>query len=237
MVTMATRLIVSTVLLAGAVLTWSAAEVARDLGARHEAVATLQPLPSDGPARGIGGWRRRLIALVDRTAGRQGGSSRYWQGDYRSLTDPARADADDPALLIVSANAALRQAQREAGGRPVSVERLDQVLQAYASVLRNAGFDRDAAFNYEYVSRLRDTVARAKPAGARPDAARQGAPAGPPPQPAPGELPVGPTIHGRPGTHPPASRGEEFEIITPMNYGDREAQPEPTPGVKLPKKG
>jgi hypothetical protein len=52
-----------------------------------------------------------------------------------------------------------------------------------------------------------------------------------------GELPDGPTIHGRPGTHPQPSRGEEFEILTPMNYGDREAQPEPTPGVKLPKKG
>jgi hypothetical protein len=233
---MATRLVIGTLLVTAAVVAWNAASIADDLAARHEAVATLQPLPAEAPARGIGSWRERLIALVDRTAAQQDGSSRYWQGDYRSLTDPARAVADDRGLLIVSANAALRQAQREAGGRPVSVDRLDQVLQAYASVLRNVGFDRDAAFNYEYVSRLRDTVARAKPTGARPEAARQQAPAGPP-QPAPGDLPVGPTIHGRPGTHPPASRGEEFEIITPMNYGDREAQPEPTPGVKLPKKG
>ena len=37
--------------------------------------------------------------------------------------------------------------------------------------------------------------------------------------------------------HPPSTKGEEFEVITPMDYGDREAQPEPTPGVKLPRKG
>ena len=52
-----------------------------------------------------------------------------------------------------------------------------------------------------------------------------------------GGLPAGPTVHGRPGMHPPSTKGEEFEVITPMDYGDREAQPEPTPGVKLPRKG
>lgn len=232
---MTTRLVIGTLLLTAAVVAWNAASVADDLAARHQAVATLQPLPSDTPARGIGGWRQRLVALVDPSAGQQGGASRYWQGDYRALTDPVRADANEAGLLIISANAAFRQAQRDAGGRLASVDRLDQVLQAYASVLRNAGFDRDAAFNYEYVSRLRDGVARAKPTAARSDTPRRDGPAVRPP--AAGDLPDGPTIHGRPGRHPPASRGEEFEIITPMNYGDREAQPEPTPGVKLPKKG
>ena len=82
---------------------------------------------------------------------------------------------------------------------------------------------------------MRDTLARGKPPGPRDP--RREPPAPPTPARAPGELPGGPTIHGRPGTHPQPSRGAEFEIITPMNYGDREAQPEPTPGVKLPKKG
>jgi len=96
--------------------------------------------------------------------------------------------------------------------------------------LKNSGFDRDAAYNYEYVARLRDAAARAKP---RPE------PSSRPPvrNPRPGEFPDGPTIHGRPGMHPPATKGEEFEVLTPMNFGDREAQPEPTPGMRLPKKG
>jgi hypothetical protein len=103
--------------------------------------------------------------------------------------------------------------------------------------LKNGGFDRDAAYNYEYVARLRDAAARAKPGSAKSPAADRGRqPAQPRPR-RPGDLPDGPTIHGRPGTHPPATRGEEFEVLTPMDFGDREAQPEPTPGVKLPKKG
>jgi hypothetical protein len=36
---------------------------------------------------------------------------------------------------------------------------------------------------------------------------------------------------------PPTTKGEEFEVLTPMDYGDREAQPEPTTGRKLPPKG
>ena len=38
------------------------------------------------------------------------------------------------------------------------------MLQAYAGVLKNSGFDRDAAYNYEYVARLRD-AGRAREAG------------------------------------------------------------------------
>jgi hypothetical protein len=236
MATIATRLILSAVLLGGAVAAWAAAGVADDLAVRREAMATLQPPPAAAPAHGVGAWRSGLAALLDDTAKTSRDVSLYWQGEYRALSESAHAEAADAALLIVSANAAFRQAQRDAGGRPPSVDRLDQVLQAYAGALRNAGFDRDAAFNYEYVSRLRDTVARSKPP-VRGDAGRVNQESGPASAARPDDLPDGPTIHGRPGRHPQPSRGEEFEIITPMNYGDREAQPEPTPGVKLPKKG
>ena len=88
----------------------------------------------------------------------------------------------------------------------------------------------DAAYNYEYVVRLRESVARAKGA-----AAAQIAKA--PPVTPSTDLPVGPTIHGRPGGPPPETKGEEFEILTPMEYGDRESNPEPTTGVKPLRKG
>jgi hypothetical protein len=32
-------------------------------------------------------------------------------------------------------------------------------------------------------------------------------------------------------------KAEEMEVIAPMNYGDREAQPEATPGGKRERKG
>ena len=32
-------------------------------------------------------------------------------------------------------------------------------------------------------------------------------------------------------------KAEEMDVIAPMNYGDREAQPEATPGVRRERKG
>lgn len=163
--------------------------------------------------------QERLVTLQDR--------SDYWIGRYDAVS--ARASTNDPESLLFAANAAFRKAQRDGGGTP-AVDRLDQAMQAYASALKNAGFNRDAAYNYEYVSRLRDVVAKSKPVKPRPPTA------GAAPAPA-DDLPVGPTIHGSPGRHPPDARGEEFEVITPLDYGEREAQPEPTPGRPLPRKG
>lgn len=143
-----------------------------------------------------------------------------------------RADAatpdDELAALMPRANAAYRATQRQT--TPVDSATLDLVLQGYATVLRARGFDRDAAYNYEYVARLRDRLARERkprPAPAKPQ----------PPARATGDLPLGPTIHGVPGRHPDDPKGEEFEILTPMEFGEREAQPEQTPGRKLPRKG
>jgi hypothetical protein len=153
--------------------------------------------------------------------------SDYWSGRYDAVAKAA--SADDAESLLRAANAAFRKAQRDGGGTP-AVERLDLAMQAYASALKNGGFTRDAAYNYEYVSRLRDVLAKAKPGKPRPQAPGTAATVA-------DDLPLGPTIHGRPGTHPPDPRGEEFEVITPMDYGEREAQPEATPGRRLPRKG
>jgi hypothetical protein len=113
------------------------------------------------------------------------------------------------------------------------------VLQAYASALKASPRDVEVAYNYEYVARLRDQVARA--------------PQGKPLKPAPslalgaealakaavmvGDLPMGPTIHGRPGAPPPEAKMEDLQMLAPMEYGDREAQPEATPGAKRERKG
>jgi len=210
-------------------VTWRAAGVADAAADVHEHMATLQS--STVTTVSIPGWLTPVATLLDSDVPAHDLVADYWTGDYRSLADPDRSvTAHQAEVLLMSANAALRRAHRDAAGRPLTSERLDQVLQAYAAVLKNSGFDRDAAYNYEYVARLRDAAARAKPRPAPParTAVRN---------PRSGEFPDGPTIHGRPGTHPPATKGEEFEVLTPMNFGDREAQPEPTPGVRLPKKG
>ncbi len=48
---------------------------------------------------------------------------------------------------------------------------------------------------------------------------------------------LGATIHGAPGAPPPDAKMEELQMIAPMEYGDREAQPEATPGAKRERKG
>jgi len=215
-----TRLVLSLLLLAAGAISWTAAGVAEDLSSRHERLAVLAD--PERPSRGR--WTTALEAVLDPGGSTRSATVSYWRGDYAVVSSGEHTDSDD---LMMAANAMFRQAQ--AGSDPISVERLDRTLQAYAAVLKNAGFSRNAAYNYELVARLRDSIARSKPSRQRPQ---------PPASPAPADdLPAGPTIHGRPGLHPPNTRGEEFEVLTPMDYGEREAQPEPTPGRPLPRKG
>jgi hypothetical protein len=232
--TVITRLLAAFVLILAGGVCWNAASIADDLAVRHERRATLEDeLRLDSSA-----WRDLIARAI--TAGFAGDAGieaqgDYWKRRYDTLTgsdDDARAGVEDggPARLLIGAHALFRKMERE-GARTSGPERLDQVLQAYAGVLKNGGFNQDAAYNYEFVSRLRDAVARSKTAAA----ARSSSPS--PSAGTPDDLPRGPTIHGRPGAHPPGSRGDEFEVLTPMDYGEREAQPEPTPGRPLPRKG
>lgn len=229
------RLIFASALVAAGVLCWAAAGAAAQLAVRHERLATLQSGDPIASSR----WTLWLERIVTVTL-RDGDETRslptdvaadYWAGRYDAVGDGDAANAADDVLLLSAANAGFRRAQREAGSRPPSVERLDQVLQAYAAVLKNGGFNRDAAYNFEFVARLRDSVARTK----APAQSRQTPPRASPPS--NDDLPSGPTVHGTPGAHPPNIKGEEFEILTPMDYGEREAQPEATPGRPLPRKG
>ena len=222
------RLIVSAVVLIAATVLWRSAGVARALADEHERLATLRDLPADSTEPG----GARLANIVDHDAHQHRAVADYWQRRYgASPTGSTTRNADrDPRLMLMAANATFRAARRNAAAAAAAVAPLDEAMQAYAAVLKESGFDRDAAYNYEFVARLRDRAARekqprtaAKPAGAAPAAQS--------------DLPPGPTIHGRPGEHPPTTRGNEFEVLTPMDYGDREAQPEQTPGKKIMKKG
>ncbi len=73
----------------------------------------------------------------------------------------------DPSLLLVAANAAFRNSAPQVGDRKAAVERLDGVIQAYADVLRKDPNNADAAYNYEFVSQMRDTLAKAPATGSR----------------------------------------------------------------------
>ena len=207
------RLAIAILVAVGAWFSWSEAKVAARMGDATGHIATLRYADVD---RDVDAG---TTATVD-----------YWLGRYGGITaDTNNAEADAHVLRTV-ANAAFRNSEREPLTGSAAVQRLDGVLQAYASALKASPRDVQAAYNYEYVARLRDQVARApqgKPLKPAPSAALAMA----------GDLPSGPTIHGRPGAPPPDAKMEDLQMLAPMEYGDREAQPEATPGAKRERKG
>jgi hypothetical protein len=216
------RLAIAVLLAVGAWFSWSEARQAARMGDATQQIATLRHSEVD----------RELDAGTTATVN-------YWLGQYGGITaDTNNAEADAHVLRTV-ANAAFRQSERQPLPGPAAAQQLDGVLQAYASALKASPRDVEAAYNYEYVARLRDQVARAP----------QGKPLKPAPSPAlgaealakaavmVGDLPMGPTIHGRPGAPPPEAKMEDLQMLAPMEYGDREAQPEATPGAKRERKG
>lgn len=208
------RLIIAVALVAAAILARTEARQLRSRADTLERLATLR------------------VDIADDAAPGERAAAAYWRGAFDTLTGTLEdtEGASEPALLLIAANAAYRAAERAPQPRTERLQQLDIVVQAYVSALKSPAFLPDAAYNYEYVVRLRDGVARAR-AGAKPSPSKAAAPTGST------DLPIGPTIHGRPGGPPPDTKGEEFEILTPMEYGDREAQPEPTTGVKPLRKG
>ena len=89
---------------------------------------------------------------------------RYWRGDYAGLIAAfpdvsAAGVSDNPALQIIVANA-VHRAGREAAGeiREMVLNSLDRSIAVYQQVLHSQPGDLDAAFNYEYLVRLRGAI-------------------------------------------------------------------------------
>jgi len=234
MKTTVVRLLIAVVLVAAAWLSWSESQLAarvadarQDLATfNHDAVDALTPqrtlsdyLPGD----------RRHLSDDIRVAK---SSVAYWLGRYNAVAADTNSGNADAEILLAAANAAFRDAQRDPGTGPAAVQRLDGVLQAYASAMKASPRNREAAYNYEFVARIRDQVARVPPG----KTAKIG-PITPARPMLGGDLPLGATIHGAPGAPPPDAKMEDLQMIAPMEYGDREAQPEATPGVKRERKG
>ena len=133
---------------------------------------------------------------------------------YDALEAPRDASGatveQEPALLSVSANAAYRSGQRASGGdRQAMLRQLDAALKSYTNLLKKNGADVDAAYNYEFVARLRDTLSKSRPQPGRredSDAHKSRAVV------MAGNLPEGRTLHGDPGAPPPATDMTQFKI-------------------------
>jgi hypothetical protein len=140
----------------------------------------------------------------------------YWQARYEALTpltgSGGERQAADPQILLIAANASFRASRPETSDNTrIAVERLDGVMQAYGDVLRADPGSVDAAYNYEFVFKLRDAFAKGKPPRPRDTKAEIVS----------ADLPVGPTMHGRPGGPPPEVPMADFKTFAPMATDER----------------
>ena len=143
---------------------------------------------------------------------------RYWQGDYAGLLSDyaggnAGAGGDNVSLQFIVANAATRAAldtlDPEATDREATLRALDGAIDVYLGVLQRSPDHRDAAYNYEYLLRLRADVA----SGA--------------------EIPLNPNNpHGQEGEAPEDTQMEEIRIYVPIQRDvDPEIDESPTLGA------
>jgi hypothetical protein len=237
------RLLIAALFGVAAWLSWSESQLATRVAEAKQDIATLNHdnvdklTSSRALSDYLPGDRRRLsdeIGVAKATVS-------YWLGRYDAVAADTSSGKADAEILLAAANAAFRDAQRNPGTGPAAVQRLDGVLQAYTSAMKASveqhdlaalAVAKEAAYNYEFVARVRDQVARtpanklAKIGPVTPAKPMMG-----------GDLPLGPTVHGAPGAPPPDAKMEDLQTIAPMEYGDREAQPEATPGGKKDRKG
>jgi hypothetical protein len=153
-------------------------------------------------------------------------ASEYWQAHYDALAPQRDASGAvierQPAVLAMAANAAYRTGQRESSDRQAVLRRLDTAVKSYAELLKKDPGNVDAAYNYEYLVRLRETTSKAKPvpASKREDPARV--------QPPvtglvmAGDLPEGKTVHGDPGAPPPNTDMTQFKMHIPVRPDERQ---------------
>lgn len=159
----------------------------------------------------------------------------YWAGGYGAIAPQKDANGavteTDPQVLFLAANAAFRSSQSD--DRAATLRKLDTVVKNYGDVLRNSPGHVDAAYNYEYAVRVRESLAKAKPASAARSAKTQPKPAAE----VAGDLPAGPTLHGRPGGPPPATDMAQFKIVIPKRGEERKDNPEAGKGGVKVRKG
>jgi hypothetical protein len=193
-------IVVVLLIVSGAVL-WFASQSEARLAAAEYALVTLRyerAAEELDAARGTG----ILDPIVSRLggAGTESAMARYWGGDYEALSE-----SEQESLKLLAANAEYRMLRSTGGTYQSFVARLDSIAKRYADILRTQPGNEDAAYNYEFVLRLRRAAMQAK-------------------QNIPGLDPAagGITVHGVPGAPPKDSDAKKFKMIVPMMPDERQ---------------
>jgi hypothetical protein len=133
----------------------------------------------------------------------------YWQKQYDTVV-PAQAEPvaavgeDNVELQLVVANAAHRLGQGRSKDRATTMKALEEAASGYLTVLKNNTWHSDAAFNYEYIVRLRDELAKS---GKQP--------------PQPPKEQTEDADNGESGAPSPATNSKGFQIYIPLEQGEK----------------
>ena len=149
---------------AGYERTMAAAE--QDLATlRYEAAA--EKLDAAAGYAGYGRWLPRAGERAARDLRAHQATLQYWQQEYDALlpreADPVGAVEGEPsALQLVIANGAYRAGQARSTDRESTIQELNEAVAGYLTVLKSEEWDERAAYNYEYLVRLRDDLAKGR---------------------------------------------------------------------------
>jgi hypothetical protein len=92
---------------------------------------------------------------------------KYWQQEYKELlpreADPVGAvEGEDVGLQMLVANGAYRVGQMKAKDREQSFQAIQDAVSGYMTVLKGPNWDERAAYNYEFLVRVRDELRNGK---------------------------------------------------------------------------
>jgi len=166
----------------------------------------------------IPGMERRLNDVRARRA-----SMHYWLREYDRIV-PADSDplagipTENVDLQLIAANAAYRKSQPVAKDRTSTLRALDAAITAYVAVLRNGGGDA-AAYNYEYLVRVRQDIDKGRRTADLTEKAEDG-PAG-----------------EQGGVPPPDSDKRDLKLLIPLEPGEMDKATEPGKGAPIERKG
>jgi hypothetical protein len=211
---MAIRLIVAAALLAAGEAVRRAATVEDRLADTQERLttqtATVTPAAYDEveDALAFAGRIPLLGASLRDDVREQRAAAPYWNGDYATVTAGAPAsdeEAGNPNLMFLAANASYRTTIQSRADRAALLRSLDEALKRYSDVLDAEPDHGGAAYNYEFVARLRTALARGRQSEALATAEK-------------------PNMHGEEGDPPQGTKPPEFNVIVPMRPDERQEQ-------------
>jgi hypothetical protein len=170
-------------------------------------------------------------ALVGDSSKDDRATARYWLAQYDRISGEPQAGTTvtrDAHEQLFASNAAYRMTQTEAVDRPTALKHLEEVAKSYAEILKTTPDSADAAYNYEFVVRARNTLAKGPTTPSATNPATQKVAAV--------DAPV-PSMHGRPGGPPKGVSMSVFRVLVPQRNDERKESIEAGKGTTKQRKG